>query len=300
MSVVFRSATPSELLRLLPYLDQQFVYDKHRSLSLAVRFPSTFCIANSKNIFICVEDGAIVSALAIKFFEWQQDGRVWNGAMLGAVYTNPAHRRQGRASQLLNWVAETLEKNKVDFAVLWTTQPEFYARLGWISSDIGVLGEIAGRTTSSKSGEYGDIKEIGDIDPHKIEETRRRQLSARIIRQAQDYLQIPTPAKTIEVAWSEGEHQTLAYALLGVADDTGIVYEMVGDEQCMNALFSQVYVRFTRILFNDCKGSESHDWLTQHTEIIWQDKPLAMWLILSDELNMKHIKPWYIPYFDRI
>lgn len=289
-------------MRLLPSLDQEFVYARQRDLSLATRFPATFCSGNAKNIFICEENDLIVSALAIKHFEWQDNGGIWHGAMLGAVYTPPTHRGEGKASQLLNWTAEKLKSEGVDFAVLWTAQSEFYARLGWVSVDNGVLGEFSGNNTAAILPNTPGTISIDETDIRMIDLIRRQVCKSLLMRHPENYRQIPIPAESIDVLWSQAEHQELelAYALCGTFGTTGVVYEMAGDKQCFADLLSRLSARHQRILINDCKGSESYSWLIQQAKISWQDKPLAMWLTLSEQLTIEQIRSWYIPYFDRI
>jgi hypothetical protein len=40
--------------------------------------------------------------------------------------------------------------------------------------------------------------------------------------------------------------------------------------------------------------------LARNTGLVWQAKPLAMWLPLSAQTDMAHVAHWHIPYFDRI
>jgi predicted N-acetyltransferase YhbS len=300
VSAICRSATPDDLVNLLPSLDQEFVYAKQRHLSLATRFPTTFCAANAQNIFVCEDNGVIVSSLAIKHIEWQAYGQLWHGALLGAVFTVPSHRGKGKASQLLHWAANKLKSDGVDFAVLWTAQPAFYARLGWASADDGVLGELSGDSTATSLQNMLNTPSITNADREKIDLIRQGVGKTMIIRHSDDYSQIPIPAEAIDILWSQEEHQKFAYALCGTVGNIGIVYEMLGDKQCFPDLLMRLSAKHQRILINDCKGSDSYSWLSQHTPISWQNKPLAMWLALSEQLPVERIRSWYIPYFDRI
>jgi hypothetical protein len=188
----------------------------------------------------------------------------------------------------------------VDFAVLWTAQPGFYARLGWVAADGGMLGEVAGGMATMNPATDATTVPVANADPLSLERIRLRWLTSMSLRRPEDYRQLPIPAESVDVLWLNMVHQHAAYALLGSAGDSGIIYEMVGDEKNFPTLFSQVCTTYRHVLVNDCRGSASHRWLAQHTDIAWQDKPLAMWLALSDKLDMARIKRWYIPYFDRI
>ncbi len=76
------------------------------------------------------DNGKIVSAFFAKCFDWQQGEKAWRGAMIGAVYTDPQRRGEGLAGNLLKWGAQSLQNAGAEFAVLWTTQTEFYASPG--------------------------------------------------------------------------------------------------------------------------------------------------------------------------
>lgn len=300
MSIILRTATPVDLDRLLPALDEQFVFGKGRRLSLRARFPSMFEAGNADNVFICEGEGALLSALSILPFEWLADGQLWRGAMIGTVYTDPAHRNAGHASRVLTWTMEKLKERGVDFGVLWTAQPGFYARLGWTSTDCGVLAEI--RTSSSSPSLGNDVTTIaaGTADVLRIEQIRQQWLATRMPRTSRDYRRIPLPADTVDVhAWRLHE-PSAGYALIGRAGDIGYVYEMVGTPEGFSALWREVQQRYRRLLVNDCEGSASCEWLAHETGIAWQRKSLAMWYPISDRVQGWDFSHWYIPYFDRI
>ena len=142
MVLDIRSCRPDELQRLLPLLDEEFIFGKGRTVSLGLRFPALYCHNNLHNIIICTDGSEIVSALAMHFFDWREGDELFRGAMIGAVYTHPGRRKEGWASRLLAEAALRLRVAEVDFGVLWTGQQSFYARLGWIAADCSVLGEI--------------------------------------------------------------------------------------------------------------------------------------------------------------
>ena len=283
----------------MPLLDQQFVSDMGRSSSLVLRYPSVFCAANAQNIFLCEENGSIVSALAAKHFGWTASGKAWRGVMIGAVYTDPHKRGQGFASRLLHWASAELKKQGADFGVLWTLQPEFYARLGWVAADCGLLGKLDDASDVSGSESVATIP-IAMADLQQIEHIRRRWLSSMCVRSSGDYQQRPFPVETVDVIlWQEGVEAT-GYALVGGADTQGIIYEMVGPTDCILPLMEQVRSKYRSVLINDSLSSNSHHRLAQYPGLVWADKSLAMWLPLSGAASIAEMSGWYIPYFDRI
>jgi hypothetical protein len=51
---------------------------------------------------------------------------------------------------------------------------------------------------------------------------------------------------------------------------------------------------------NEVRGSATQAWLAEHTNLIWEDKRLAMWLPLTKQAEKAELTNWYIPFFDRI
>jgi predicted N-acetyltransferase YhbS len=298
MGVVIRQAVPADLERLLPLLDDEFVFGRGRRISLAQRFPAVYCAANSENIFLCEENGELLSAFAVKRFDWQDEGRISRGAMIGAVYTAPQRRGEGLASRLLKWGTEKLRQNGIDFAVLWTAQPAFYARLGWVAADCGLLGETTGNAGASASADGVTTMPAGDCA--RVEDIRRHWLASLTRRGAEDWRQLPLPADTVDLLIRGESVEAACYALVGHAGMTSILYEMVGHPAGFPALWMEARRNCQRILVNDSAASASRTWLAQDTDIDWQEKQLAMWLPLSERVEMPRLRQWYIPYFDRI
>lgn len=300
MGFVARAATPADLARIVPQLDQQFVFGKGRRISLAQRFPAVYCAENAGNLFVLEENGEILSSLACKRFEWLHDGGQWRGAMIGAVYTRPARRGEGLASRLLDYSIKSLRDSGTDFAVLWTDQPAFYARLDWVSADRGVLGEFAGAPATAEPRSSVASMPAQSADAASIERIRRRWCDCLTSRGTGDYRQLPPPAETVDVfAWNAASDEA-AYALVGNHGDTSILYELIGHPGGFPSLWHEVCRSRRRILANDASGSPSHQWLAQNTRLVWQPKPLAMWRPLSAQADMSRVAHWYIPYFDRI
>lgn len=300
MVIAFRTAVGADLERLLPMLDQQFVFGRGRQHSLRVRFPSVYCAENAHNVFLGLDGDAILSALTIRRFDWLDNERAWQGAMAGAVWTDPARRGAGYASRTLGWAMERLREGGADFCVLWTAQPAFYARLGWTLGDRGLLGEIDGMENFGVPQGGVAAMPAAAVDTGWLEQIRTRFSGSGMPRGERDYRQIPLPAESVEAIVREWDARRSGYALIGRVGETGIVYEMIGDEECFPALWMEMVRRYRHLLVNDCEGSPSHAWLSQHTGIQWQRKPLAMWRPLSDEMSKRDMPGWYLPYFDRI
>jgi predicted N-acetyltransferase YhbS len=300
MTIIHRVAEPKDLELLRPMLDHEFINSKGRKTSIAQRFPSTFCAANINNIFLAEESGDIVSAFLCKRFVWQHHARKWHGAMIGAVYADPKRRGEGLGSGLLKWGVQTLKDADAEFAVLWTTQTQFYERLGWTISDIGMFGTCQ---TGIGVGETMDsIKTLplAMSNDREIDDIRMQCLETRVIRQPLDYSQQPIPAETVDVLFWSDDGESSSYAIVGQVGATGILYELVGGESGFTDLWQEILRRYKKVVINDSLNSASYRWLSQHADIAWESKKLAMWLPLCAELNISAMSEWYIPYFDRI
>lgn len=294
MTVEVRRATAADLARLGGFLDEAFVFGKGRSISLTQRFPGVFQAGNAHNLFFIEREGSIASALAVRPFDWLADGRLWRGAMVGAVATAAAHRRAGLASGLLEEAANALRADGTDFAVLWTAQPDFYRKLGWQGADPGVLGEIAGQASVAQTRPAVTGEQLS-----QVRQIRARWSSEGPQRGDADYGRLPLPAESVSVLLG-GTDERQAYALVGRAGTTGILYEMIGYADAFEALWRDISTGFDKLLINDRDGSDSHQWLASHTAAAWQPKPLAMWLPLSSRIDFATMREWYVPYFDRI
>jgi predicted N-acetyltransferase YhbS len=300
MTISHRVAEPADLDRLRPLLDNEFITSKGRKTSLAQRFPSTFCAANAHNIFLAEDQGKILSAFLCKRFDWQAADRVWQGAMVGAVFSDPNRRGEGLASNLLKWGMQTLQADGVEFGALWTTQAEFYARLGWVGADVGVFGSSGSGVGTGAAPDSVRVLPAVLSSDRDMDDIRTQYLDASVRRELLDYSQQPIPAESVDVLLWADDGEPSAYALLGHMGATGILYEMVGSERGFADLWETIRRRHKRCVINDYAGSASHRWLAQHSDIDWEDKKLAMWLPLTAELDIAKMSGWYIPYFDRI
>lgn len=308
MSVEVRPCRAEEFAQLISLLDEEFVFGKGRTLSLRQRFPAVYCHGNLHNLWVCLAGSEIISALVIRQFDWVAGNEKFRGAMFGGVYTHPAYRKKGWASRLLETATSHLRSSGIDFGVLWTGQPAFYARLGWVLSDNSVLGEWVKTELSAGVGvmplvsnEQGrSLESAGqEVDFHQLENIRHRYLSQCVARIPENYCHLPLPAVNVNALITENQHG-VAYALLGSAVDTAFLYELIGEQTCFPQLWSTICGRYERIMINDQPRSSFVNWINTFNQVVWQEKYLAMWLPLSERVNKSLFSQWQIPYFDRI
>ncbi|MBI5912170.1 MAG: GNAT family N-acetyltransferase [Betaproteobacteria bacterium] len=287
--LLIRPCTPAELPALVGLLDEEFIFSKGRGVSLAKRLPTALYEGNCPNILLACRGDEIAACIVIKRFDWITPERNWRGAMIGLVYTRPAERGQGLASQLLRATEEKLRADGTAFAVLWTAQPDFYHRLGWTSSDRGVFGTYAsaGGTTAS----------CNPADVDAIETLRLRNPGAYTPRGTAGYRTLPLPAERLELRLSPGR---TAYAIFGVQADRAYVYEFGGEPSAYAVLWQDICAVPHTVHINARRGNAAHQWLVSVPGIVWRDQALAMWLPLAEPACARHFSDWYVPYLDRI
>lgn len=284
-----RPCTPAELPALVGLLDEEFIVSRGRSLSLARRFPAVLCADNCADLLLACRGDHIAAAVAIKRFDWITAERTWRGAKLGMVYTRPAERGRGLASQLLRTAEQRLREDGTAFAVLWTAQPDFYRRLGWTSSDCGIYGtfESGGGTGAG----------CAPVEADAVEALRVRNAAAYAPRGSANYRTLPLPADRLEMRASPG---AASYAVHGIAGERAYVYEFGGEPSGFSALWQDICAARRTVHVNERRGSAMHQRLASIPGIAWRDQELAMWLPLAERACLRHLTEWYVPFLDRI
>ena len=283
--------TVAEWPALLAALDQTFVTERGRSGSLARRFPDALGQPPLADLRVVREAGVIVSCCAARRFDWQSPEGLWRGAMIGMVWTRPEARGRGLAAQVLDFTLQALDADGVDFAVLWSSLPRYYERLGWQRHDRGVLGISAGTAAAATPAE-------APPDPTTLERLRAAHEPLRVRRTSGAWQSVPLPATRTRLL--ADEKGGAGYALLGEHDDTRYVYEVVGETACFPALWAKITAGAGRVYVNESLGSPFHRWLVTHTATQFSAQALAHWWPLSHRARTGPWRGWHIPWFDRI
>jgi len=285
------TCSSEEFDALLPLLDQEFVFGKGRQLSLRQRFPATLGKQHRQNILLARVGGTIASALATKPFTWVTPQRRWRAAMIGMVYTRPELRGGGTASALMQATQAKLALEGFDFAVLWTAQSDFYARLGWLGIDCGMLGNL--RTTSSYATQ--SAMPPGAADIAWIEALRPQYAPERAERTEETYATLLPHAERLELLRGDA-----AYAIVGSDAGRGYLYEMLGETAELPALLARLAARYRTLYLNLQRGTPAQRFLSAQGGITWQPQHLAMWLPLGAATRGMRFADWYVPFLDRI
>jgi len=273
-------------------MHEEFIASRGRSLSLLERFPAAFAQPDA-TLLAAREGERMVAALLMRPFAWRTPQGVLRGVMIGMVCTHREHRGKGLGSALMAEAARLLQ-GRADFGVLWTTQPDFYRRLGWVPADCGVLGRMQGEGAAP-------VMIAGEVDAllPQIHAAREAQDGKRVERSLEHslacYRTLLPPAVAREALMIGG-----SYALIGRMDDNAYVYELGGDSRGIAALGDALKARYAAITLNLMRGSLAHQSLASRPDIVWSGQSLAMWLPVSGAVDMARVASWYIPFLDRI
>lgn len=284
---------------VLAMLDQEFVTGRGRRISLQQRYPRVFQDAASTEFLVCYDQASPVSALAVQHFAWQLGGTGYRVAMLGLVATHPAWRGKGCASLLLQQAQRQLHETDCDFGLLWTAQPAFYERQGWLRRTGGVMGAYQCPPGASTTAANVTTTPASECPAQELEALRQTFCEGPVARTALHYATLPLPAEEVVVLrCADGGQQ--AYALVGVAAGTAYVYEMVGAVPLFARIWLAACQRWQKFVINDQEGSASWAWFQGHVAVQWQPKALGMWLPLSGRAGALQRADWQLPFFDRI
>lgn len=299
MPILIRSCLPAELPALIALLDEEFVFSKGRSGSLAQRFPAVLQVANCADILLACRGAAIAACVVVKRFDWITPERTWRGAMIGMVYARPAERDKGLASQLLRVSEQSLRADGTDFAVLWAAQSGFYERLGWTATDCGIFGTWTCGGGAAPAVLEGERATAGcaPAPVGAVEGLRFSGASGRMPRGPASYLTLPPPAERLQLLASPCGK---AYAIYGERADQAYVYEFGGTPSAFAPLWQDICAAHRTVYINDRRGSPSQMWLASLPGIQWRDQGLAMWLTLAEPACKSQFHEWYVPYLDRI
>lgn len=278
----------AERAEAIALLDEEFIILRGRSVSLGARFPAAFSEPGAK-LLAAREGGRIVAALLVRPFAWLAAQGTLRGAMIGMVCVRREHRGKGLGSALMSEAAQVL-RTQADFAVLWTTQPEFYRRLGWLQADCGIVGRMRGEGGSAPMAP-------AQVDAllARIHAAREAQGGERVERSLAGYRTLLPPAVIREALIEAG-----SYAVIGRTGDTGYVYEVGGDVAGFAALYDALQRRYGEITLNLMRGSSAHLWFAARPGVAWNEQSLAMWLPVSGAVDMARLARCYVPFLDRI
>jgi len=276
-------------------VDHVFIRDRSRSGSMLNRYPGLFRAENWRNLFTAWGDGQLIGTAAVKEIAGAINGRAVHGSMVGLVAVRSEFRSRGFGAALIERVSHILASRSLDFSVLWTTSPGFYASIGWSPWDRGVFGQLNNSHWSGNSLAALKLSEW----LQEIERVRRIWQPMHFSRTELDYSAVPASVDEVTCVSAFSNDGCDAYAIVGLKGNTGSVYEIVGSPRCYQELWDKLVARFSVVYVNDWEGSPSYEWMCRNTQLVWNRQSLAMWMT-SEQPCETTIRSMHIPYFDRI
>lgn len=296
--IFVETADPVGLQLILTNIDTEFIFGKGRNISLEKRFPRVYSNENYKNIYLMRDKDDLYATVTVKKFLYQINNEIMNGAMIGMVYTNPACRGKGYATQLMDYVVKELEKD-TDFAILWTRIHPFYEKAGWKRYDIGIFGRVNTELLShSHCSTECEITEPEAGFINEIEEFRNAGINSKVIRNVNDYMSIPIPAEKVYLIRATKDSKLKGYSIFGINDTNVFSYEIYGNDESITAMLKAMSKLRKDIFINEDKSSYAYRFLSHYKFISWEDQDLAMWYPLKK--NIEQYPSRHIAYFDRI
>lgn len=172
-------------------------------------------------------------------------GRSLRLGMIGLVYTDPAHRRQGLAARCLALALRRLASRGAGATVLWSDQPEYYERLGFLPVGrerlLTVDAEACRAAGGPRSGEL-QVAPPSAADWAALEGLYAAK-PARVHRQPGKLAALSAAPECRLVVCRDGS-VPVAYAALGKGDDfRGVVHEWAGSADgvlaCLGVLLEE-------------------------------------------------------------
>jgi len=276
-----------DMPHVLDHLNFEFIHSRGRQTLLQDRFPHL--LSAPGNLLVRRSDTTIYAALAAKRFCYTTSQLIYSACMIGLVWTNPTHRRQGHMSALLTFAKSLFASEQMDFAVLWTTRPDVYAGSGWVSADCGGYARLEG-TFGADTGELANHHVF-----QQTETIRWRHANSGVIRNSAEALSLAPPSVKLRVLLNED-----AFAYIGIDDSAVYVLDVTGGKAQLNTLWSRLSSIRPIIHVNAKLGATFDAWLQSEVGFRLHPKPLTMWISLSAAAQSLSYSSIYIPFLDRI
>ncbi len=164
-------------------------------------------------------------------------------ALIGNVYTDPAHRRRGFARACIEACLEEVRKRSVPLALLWSDEYDFYARLGFQpvghETYTSLDAELLARASTARSG----AMQVGRArrEDWAFLEAMYAEKPQHVVREAGALAELAAaPHCTFVVA--RIEERPVAYAAAGRGKDmVRCVHEWAGDPDGVLACLRQLH-----------------------------------------------------------
>ncbi len=202
--------------------------------SLAQEYPLVFDTAFDGRVLAIEEQGQVRSACAVLTRDCVAgDVRVRVG-LIGSVSTEPAYRRRGFASRLLDLARAELARQGCALIALWADEPEFYEARGFVpfGAESDFLIELAHKPSMPR---FPGVRAAAGDDVARLHSlySRHRERFDRRLEETRALLSSPG----METLVLEDRNEIAAYSCLGRgADLARAVHEWAGAPEHVLAL----------------------------------------------------------------
>jgi predicted N-acetyltransferase YhbS len=252
MDLSFGTAQSLDCYRdALKLIDDEFVFGKGRSISLAERLPDAYGKTNSAGIFCALHNNFVIGTVVTKHIHVRIDQQSISGYMMGGIATKKDFRRQGVATQLYHYVEKMLARE--NFFVLWTGIPDFYYRMGWKKCGTGIFGEIQSPNSDSEADTCWTLAKINREKEFLIINALREQsgYATLLPENGMRYANLPLPVGNCDVVAARDENSDAkAYVAYGYLDDIAYVYELAGNDLALGYIMNDLCKRFSKVYVN--------------------------------------------------
>lgn len=225
--------------RELAFLERVF-----ETRALAAEYPLVFdprlAPGSGGETVAILEGGEVRAACAILTRTFRVGPHAVRAGLIGSVATDPAFRRRGLATRLLNEAERRLEAKGCTFALLWAEEPDFYLKRGyepfaseqdyWLVSELAPLLPAPDGVRELRAGDEPLLRHLHAAHSTRIERTPEEMLAL---------LGVPGMLTLVRERSAAPGHpvQPVAYACLGRGRDlTDAVHEWAGETEDVLAL----------------------------------------------------------------
>lgn len=252
-TLTFRTARDDEYDRILAFVDEAF--GRTPDISLVHDFPTALGRSNLDHIFVGSIEDTLVTAAAALVRTWQTSVGPLRTACLGSFFTPVSFRGRGYSAALQQWTLERLRGEGVDWAMLWTQQPELYHGRGFRTLGREVHGRLEDIDLGSTPSGYS-VREARRSDIPSLQALYRGH-RWRSEREATDFALHLDP-RTSQVLVLENGRGVEAYAAVGKGRDfRGYVHEYGGKPELVHCLWAEARQRGARFVLIP-EGAEAY------------------------------------------
>lgn len=264
---------------------------------LSDEYPLVFRPETMSRIYIKKAGDQIVAGLATLDRSIEvEPGKNLRALFVGSVVTDPTMRLHGFQKELFHALEEDAEKEGIDFILLWSSQIQFYEKMGFFLGGLQATWAVTNQSPLAAIPQGVRIEDTSAIELSK-EHYEAFCSKSHIVQRSFEDMQLLWKIPQMKVAFTPK-----AYALLGKGEDfQGVCHEWAGpaDEvlSCIEAL--RTLHPQLKILTPGVLHTEQERVVVQRLEESSYDcrlEYLGLIKIMNDRLRQKDFDPVSLRY----